>query len=836
MKRSILYILILLSGLFELKAQETTTLLHSRWSFRKVGTTSWYPATVPGNVFTDLYKNKLIEDPFYSDNEKKLQWVEKESWEYSCAFNCDTSLLNRKHVELFFEGLDTYANVYVNDSLALKADNMFRSWTADVKHLLKKGTNAVHVIFESAVERGKAEAAKLPYTLPEGERVFTRKAQFQYGWDFGPRYAGCGIWKSVSIKTWDDFRIENLKHENLFQTDSFTILLFTLKTFSTKEGEFEMQLKELSDKKGTLLQRTKKIHLKKGRNTDTLELKIVNPKLWWCNRLGEPYQYTFECSVKQNKLLKEKKRLKLGIRKIDWQYQPDSLGNTFCFKVNGIPVFMKGANYIPSDIFLKQKSKLDYDKEIEGYKSSGMNMLRVWGGGVYGDDAFYEACDEKGVLVWQDLMFACAMYPGDSNFIANVKAEVKDQMIRLRNHPSLALWCGNNENLEGWDNWGWQKQFGYSKADSAKIRKDYEHLFQDQIPGVINENNTNTYYLSTSPFVGWGHPEGLAFGDSHYWGVWWGMEPFSNYEKRIGRFMTEYGFQSMPDLETFKTFCPNNELQMGSKSIAAHQKHKTGYQTIQTYLERDYKTPVGFRNSIYISQLLQRDGMKIAIEAHRRNKPFCMGTLFWQLNDCWPGTSWSAVDYYQRPKAFFYALKELYKTQLISVSSAKDVLEIKCVSDSVRTHKAELILKILNFRSDLIWQRKIDLELTYSKVTGVSVKKEELPPFDTSACYLKSELISGGKILACNFYFFVKSKDLALPKTSINIVIKDSKTLEISSNFFSKDVYIYDEKGELNLGSNYFNLEAGEKKKVCIDQNKKNVNPGQLKVICLNNL
>ncbi len=812
------------------------TQLELNWKFRQVGTSPWYPASVPGNVFTDLYKNKLIEDPFYSDNEKELQWVEKKSWEYRCDFNGDTSLLKRKHIEVVFEGLDTYASVFLNDSLVLKADNMFRSWVVDIKHYLKAGTNTLYVVFESAVERGKSEAAKLPYTLPEGERVFTRKAQFQYGWDFGPRYAGCGIWKAVSIKTWDDFRIENLRHEIRFQSDSITTLLFTLKTFSTKDGEFEISLNELPHKKEVPVQWTKKIFLKKGQNTDTLEIKIIKPKLWWCNGLGEPYQYQFECAVKEKKILKEKRNFKLGIRKIDWRCQPDSLGNMFCFYVNGIPVFMKGANYIPADIFLKQKSKAGYDKEIEGYKNSGINMLRVWGGGVYGDDAFYEACDEKGILVWQDLMFACAMYPGDSGFVANVKTEVKEQIIRLRNHASLALWCGNNESLEGWDNWGWQKQFGYSKIDSAKIKKDYELLFQNQIPGVINENSTSTSYLSTSPFVGWGHPEGLALGDSHYWGVWWGMEPFSNYEKRIGRFMTEYGFQSMPDFMTFKTFSPENELALGSKAIAAHQKHKTGYQTIQTYLERDYKTPVGFRNSIYLSQLLQRDGMKIAIEAHRRNKPFCMGTLFWQLNDCWPGTSWSALDYYQRPKAFFYALKELYKTQLISVSSAKDKLEISCVSDSLRTHQAELNLKILNFRSELIWQKKINVELTYSKVTGVSVKKEDLPTFDTTACYLKSELISDGKILARHFYFFVKPKHLALPKTSVNIAMKDSKTIEISSDFFAKDVYIYDETDELNLENNYFNLEAGEKKRINIDQSKKTANPTWLKAICLNNL
>lgn len=838
MKRRLLHTGILVFILVNLTAQVISHTLSRDWKFRQKTSSDWHSASVPGNVFKDLQKAKLIEDPFYSDNEKKLQWIEREDWEYQCDFDCDSVTFSRKHIDLCFDGLDTYARVYLNDSLILSAENMFRFWQVDVKRNLKLKGNRLTVLFESAVKKGKQEAAALPYRLPEGERVFTRKAQFQYGWDFGPRFAGCGIWKPVHLRAWNGVRMESVHYELKHLADSLAEVNFIIETISDRSESFQCISAVLNDKGITIHpeKQPKQLALKAGKNTDTFTVFIRNPKRWWSNGLGESYLYQYSISIFKEQTKMDEQSLRFGLRTIELINENDSSGVSFYFKLNGKPIFMRGANYIPSDVFLTAQNKKDYSEEIENYKKHNINMLRVWGGGVYGDDDFYESCDEHGILVWQDFMFACAMYPGDQNFISNVRAEIQDQIIRLRNHPSLALWCGNNEIDEAWNNWGWQKQFAYSKQDSAKIWKDYQSLFHTLIPEIKKINNPVTPYWPSSPSVGWGRSESLKQGDSHYWGVWWGNQPFGIYRQKVGRFVSEYGFQAMPDMSTFKMISPSDQLYMNSTVVKAHQKHKTGYEIIQQYLEQEYKTPFGLRNYVYISQLVQRDGMKIAIEAHRTAKPYCMGTLFWQLNDCWPGTSWSAIDYFKQPKAFYYSLKNLYKTQLISVSSTADLLTVVCVSDSLINYNAILNLKLLNFKSEVIWQHETKVELNHSNSTTINMSRNKFPVFDTAACYLKAELISASKVLARSFYFFVKPKSLMLPKTSINIVKIDSNTLEVSSHFFAKDVYIYDENQGLKIEDNYFDLEAGEKKYLRIDQTKDKRNIPELKAISLNNL
>lgn len=834
MRAKFLYAFIFICSIFY--SQKKDIYLSSNWFFKQKSASAWNSAAVPGNVFTDLYQSKLIPNPFYSDNEQQLQWIENEDWEYKTEFDCDKTISQNTFVELCFEGLDTYASVYLNDSLILNANNMFRSWKVDVKRLLKHKKNLLHIVFESAVNKGKQEAVKLSYVLPEGERVFSRKAQFQYGWDFGPRFAACGIWKPIVLSAWSDVQIKKLNYDVLLQTDSIAVIQFVVKTESEKEHDYKLLLDGKFENERPLINQSKKIHLKKGSNCDTIKATIRNPKLWWSNGLGAANLYQFNCSITDEKGVKTQQSLNVGIRKIEWVFKPDSIGNTFYFKLNGVPVFMKGANYIPSDIFLGQKNKQAYKQELATYKEVHMNMLRIWGGGVYGSDEFFNACDEQGILVWQDFMFACAMYPGDTDFMNNTKEEIIEQVTRLQNHPSLALWCGNNESDEGWKNWGWQKQFKYSRKDSAKIGDDYTKLFHSIIPEIIKNNSPKIPYLSSSPLIGWGHKESLTHSDSHYWGIWWGMEPFSNYEKKVGRFMTEYGFQSMPDLATFKTFCSSAELNLNSTAVRAHQKHKTGYETIQKYLERDYKTPANFIDYIYVSQLLQRDGMRTAIESHRRSKPSCMGTLFWQLNDCWPGTSWSAIDYYARPKAFYYSLKQLYNTVLLSVKKESDGIDCVIISDSLKELNAHLQLQLLDFHGKLLWKMETKIKVSSIKNSHYLIAAKELPSFDSTRTYLKTELYSDNKYIASNFYFFTKAKNIMYPKAIIAIRKTDENNFEISSNVFAKDIFVYDEVNSPLFDLNYFDLEAGEKKIIKRTDKVELTKPLNLKVIVLNNL
>ena len=487
--------------------------------------------------------------------------------------------------------------------------------------------------------------------------------------------------------------------------------------------------------------------------------------------MGEAYLYPFTIDVFQKNIVLAQKKLNIGLRTIELIQEKDAIGKSFYFKLNGIPVFMKGANYIPPDSFLPKANDAVYKKIVNNAVVANMNMLRVWGGGVYASDAFYDECDKNGILVWQDFMFACAMYPGDMSFLENVKQEVIDNVTRLQNHPCIALWCGNNENDEGWQNWGWQKQYNYTKDQETDIWKDYEKLFHELIPKTLDSllSPTENRYWSSSPSIGWGKKESLTQGDSHYWGVWWGMEPFEMYEKKVGRFMSEYGFQGMPSLETFKSVVNNEDLNLNSESIKNHQKHPTGYQTIQTYMERDYKVPSSFEDYSYVSQLLQADGMKTAIEAHRRAKPNCMGSLYWQLNDCWPVTSWSSIDYYGNWKAFHYQAKRSYENLLISITEDVDNYLIYIINDDLKTYTGKTDLNLLDFNGNLLWEVHLvsDCSSNSNKV-HFRIPKKEFASFSEKEIVLSASFMSENKAITA-FYFFSKPKDLILTKPNIQI-------------------------------------------------------------------
>lgn len=802
-------------------AQKTETFLNANWQFRQKGTQAWHPATVPGTVHTDLLACGLIPDPFYADNEKKLQWIENEDWEYKADFTCDKQTYANQRIELVFEGLDTYARVYLNNHLIVDANNMFRSWTVSVKEFMKEGRNTLLVVFESAVKRGKQEATKYSYTLPGDEKIFTRKAQYQYGWDFGPRFVTCGIWKNIKLRGSDVAFIKNVSCIQQSLTDSLAKLKLMCEVECNEATDVELNVSLPGDTKAhhKILSQ-----LKKGINVIPVQYEIKKPRRWWCNGLGEAYLYALAVSLHQNNSLIDQQQVSVGLRTIELVEDKDSAGKTFYVRLNGLPVFMKGANYIPPDLFLPRVKKDDYKELVFMAKSLRMNMLRVWGGGVYADDEFYRQCDQQGILVWQDLMFACAMYPGDTAFFSNVSGEVKEQVQRLGNHPCLALWCGNNESDEGWHNWGWQKQFKYSKTDSLKIWRDYQNLFHGLIPNIIAQHDPSAIYWPSSPGMGWGRKESLLQGDSHYWGIWWGNEPFENYRKKVGRFMSEYGFQSTPALKTFKTFCDTADLNLASGAVKNHQKHPTGYQTIHAYMERDYKIPGDFERDIYVSQLLQAEGMKMAIEAHRQAKPYCMGTLFWQLNDCWPGTTWSCMDYRKTPKAFYYALKDSYNTLLLSARKEGKAYAVYLSSDSMHAVSGELRLQIKKMSGETVYRKALPVTVEANTSRSYfTIDEPDLKGIDTSASYLAAEFIFAQKAMK-TLFFFSKPKDLAFSKTDMTWAYDETKrSLKIKAHNFIKNLYISIDEGSVVLSDNFFDLEAGEEKEIRIISLVKNM-------------
>jgi beta-mannosidase len=515
--------------------------LHDNWQFRQADSTEWRPAMVPGSVHTDLIREGIIPDPFFNTNEKDVQWIELEYWVYKTSFTCSEDILNEEHISIIFEGLDTYAEVWLNDSLILSANNMHRAWEADVKSLLRVN-NQLHITFRSPVEAGKELAKAIPFKMPVDERIYTRKAQYQYGWDWGPRLVGCGIWKDVYLKGWTEARIENLHLQQDTLSDEYAHMNLSVR-WQAKPGEqytIDWQVAG-SPEAQTVLQ----VHSGQGAPPVLhLPFDIQQPKRWWSNGLGEAYLYTGELRILKDSVLVDSQTLRFGLRTIELVQEPDEQGKSFYFRLNGKPVFAKGANFIPTHSFPEQTTAASYRFQLQEAADAGVNMLRIWGGGIYESDIFYDICDSLGIMVWQDFMFACAMYPGDSAFLDNAIAEITYQTERLRNHPSIVLWCGNNEIDEAWHNWGWQVLFGYLQLQADQIWDWYEELFHRRIPAQLAISDPSRSYWPSSPSIGWGRREAVNQGDMHYWGVWWGKFPFRVYEHKVGRFMSEYGFQA----------------------------------------------------------------------------------------------------------------------------------------------------------------------------------------------------------------------------------------------------------------------------------------------------
>lgn len=793
------------------QAQTKIILLNDNWSFTNDSIKCTYSATVPGSIHTDLLSHKLIPDPYESTNEAKVKWVENQDWQYNCKFTISEKDLSYEFIELNFEGLDTYTSIYINDKIISETNNMFREWQFNIKPHLKVGNNSIKIIFKSAVKYALNESRKINYTLPGDEKVFTRKAQYQFGWDWGPRLVTCGIYKPVSIKLWNNATIRSTRFFLKSINDSIANCLFITHISCSKKQSASIGITYTLNNTKIKHHKQYNLTLKEGENTDTLLLQIKHPKRWWPNGEGEQNLYTVNLALSNNNPY----NFKIGLRTVELIKDKDSIGESFYFKINGRPVFMKGANYIPEDNFISRTPFKKTKELLVLAKNARMNMLRVWGGGNYPSTEFLNTCDELGLLVWQDMMFACAMYPGDTSFINTTKEEIKQQITRMQHHACVALWCGNNEIDEGWHNWGWQKQYNYTKIDSTEIWNNYKNLFHKLIPELITTYDYNRAYHPSSPTFGWGRKQSLSAGDSHYWGVWWGMQPFDIYNEKIGRFMSEYGFQSLPNLSTFKTVCSDTELTLNSKCIQAHQKHPTGFQTIQTYLERDYKTPTEFNKYIYISQLLQRDGMSTAIEAHRRATPYCMGTLFWQLNDCWPVSSWSSVDYGNKPKAFFYELNRLFNPLLISVIKKDSAYTVSLINNSTHISKGKFLVQIKTYDGEILYNKTLPVTITQNTSnTIVSLNPTELKNIDFTKSYIHLEYQTKQETISKN-YHLSKAKDIRLKKPVITFKydIKQSCLL-VTSNTYVKDLFLFSSDSGFKPLNNYVDIEAGETVKI----------------------
>jgi len=845
-KSLILLFIMSITGLTSFSQSQVITLLKSEWSLKQKDKEGWYKATVPGCVHTDLLNNKVITDPFYRLNEKDVQWIDKKNWIYKTSFNVGKDIISRKNIYLNFKGLDTYAKVVLNGFEILNANNMFREWTVNCKNILKEENNVLTIEFESAINKTVPlyDSLSFHYPAPNDQSItgelgdkkvsiFTRKAGYQYGWDWGPRLVTAGIWRPIYIIAFDNVHQTDFTVNTKSINDESAELLANIELQSTEDIETDVDILVNNQ-----FLTTSKITFKKGISNRNIPITIISPKLWWCNGIGEPYLYTIKCLIKKNSILLDEQEIHVGIRTIEVVHAKDSIGKSFYFKLNGIPIFMKGANYIPLDNFPSRITKERYEKCIQSAVDANMNMLRVWGGGIYEDDAFYNLCDEKGILIWQDFMFACSLYPGDNAFLENVRQEITDNVKRLRNHPSIALWCGNNEINTAWNDWGWKPEFEKKSPILAKkVWSDYETIFNKIIPQILHSYDSLRFYWPSSPMAARDKKAGdLNSGDMHYWDVWHFGKPFKEYQKNVGRFMSEYGFQSFPELKTVDQYTIPTDRDIEGKVMTAHQRHPRGNQLIKTYMGYYYKTPKDFENFLYVGQVLQAEGIKIAIEAHRKAKPRCMGTLYWQLNDCWPVASWSSTDYYGRWKALHYFVKKAYAPILISQNIHEKTNEISFISDILANKTEAFTCKIIDFKGNLLWEKGIEVEIKANASTTISIDftKANLNEKDKANAVFVIATHDVSSILP-SYAYFNDVKDLQLLKPTITKKLEKRDkiyAITISSDVLAKNVYLQSEK-EGFFSDNFFDLLPGEIKTIEFKTQSKSFDINSLKISSL---
>jgi beta-mannosidase len=716
---------------------------------------------VPSVVQQSLYENGLIPHPYLGTVENQLLWISDHPWDYALRFDADKELLEKENVELVFEGLDTYAEVSLNGENLFFADNQFREWKTEVKPLLKDKDNLLEVRFIRYDSTQMALYEQHQPKLPEKYAV-TRKAPYQHGWDWAPKYKNVGVWKPVKLVGWNEARLENVYIVTQSADADKAELMLHLDIESEKNEEMEITIEVgPSTSSGTSVStaQNRSLSLSKGRQQKVLPITIDNPQLWWPNEMGEQPLYDFEMRLLKDGKLLDSKTFKSGIKTFEMVDEPDSIGRAFYFKVNGVPFYAKGANYVPEEMietWIKPDNTL---KLLKMAQEAHFNMLRVWGGGVYPSDDFFNICDSLGILIWEDFMYAGTMYPYDEAFLENARIEAEEQVRRLASHPSLALWCGGNEISEGYYNWGWQKSLNWSEEDDKAIKAGYDRLFENILPQAVAQFDGTRPYWPSSPSKGWGRPESLTEGDVHYWGVWWGEQPYEMYREKVGRFNSEYGYQSYPDYQTLLKIAQGEELNTDAKVIAAHQKHPRGTRQIDDFIQRYYPDaqPKNFEEYVHLSQLSQAYGMEIAIEAHRTAKPYNMGTLYWQLNDAWPVTSWSSIDYYGHPKVLQERLKTLYAPVLLSLD--KKDYGVFVTSDLLRDINGLLTVTVCNFEDKPLFEQKLKVEMNANENRKYVVEGlgEYLLNADLQKVYVKLELTESDTLTAerkCYFFAF----------------------------------------------------------------------------------
>lgn len=781
--------------------------LSGTWKFRQVGIEEWLPAHVPGGVHTDLLALNRIPDPFVGDNERRVAWVAQNDWEYARSFDVQPDVLQRKHIWLVCDGLDTLASVTLNGHSLGTTANMFRQYRWDVKSLLKAEGNELQIRFESVVRYAAQKQALralpgVPQAIAGGPHI--RKAPCQFGWDWGPQLPPIGIWKEIRLEAFDSAQLSQV-HLRQFHADG-TVRIETRLEVENWAPDLSALLK-VTAPDGAVQMTNVEV---RSRSASYLSLEIEKPLLWWPNGLGDQPLYQVHIELVQPGKVLDEKDYQLGLRTIELRQEPDEWGRSFTFVVNGQPFFAKGSDWIPADSFPTRLTEAALEGLIRSAAETHQNMLRVWGGGFYEDERFYDLCDRYGILIWQDFIFACSIYPFDEpEFVENVRIEAVENIRRLRHRACLALWCGNNEMEQGWAEWNW------NKPEFQDLKAAYDTFFHHTLAEWCAAEDPDHAYWPSSPSSGtpFENPNGQVQGDAHYWDVWHGRKPFTAYRNQYPRFMSEFGFQALPPLETIRTYAAEPDWNMTSYIMEQHQKNASGNSLMVGQMLDTFRLPKDFESLVYLSLVLQAEGIRYGVEHWRRHTRRVSGTLYWQLNDCWPVASWSSLDYFGRWKALHYAARRFYAPLMLSIEDDPPRQSVFISSDLREKWQGSVrwALEALNGRKLISGEKTTQVEPFGVTAVEVLDFSEFLNDDTRRELVFVAEAWQGEKYLSRQTSFFVPTKHLSLedPQIKFNLALKEGLlAIELSARSFARLVECSLTGADVIFSDNYFDLPA----------------------------
>jgi beta-mannosidase len=819
--------------------------LQAHWSFRLLpgnaqlaahpAMAEWRTAEVPGSVHTDLLAHGLIPDPHAGAPEASLQWIGLADWEYQARFDVDAATLARAHAELTFEGLDTFAEVSLNGQPLLRADNSHRTWHARVDGRLRAAGNTLRIVFRSPITTLLPAVQTMPhkiagnYPSPYGDEPkdamvgnFVRKPGYHFGWDWGPRYVTAGIWRPVRLDSWDAQRITDVAVQTHALDAQRADLSVAVEIEASRAHPAKVQV-VLADPEGRPVATvTQPVALRDGLQVVSVPVQLDQPRLWWPVGHGEQARYTVQTVVDAGSQGRVEHRLRTGLRTVELRREVDRDGGQgFAFVINGVPIFAKGANVIPFDSFPARVDPARLRRDLTAARDANMNMLRNWGGGYYEDSAFFDIADELGLLVWQDFMFGGGMQPGyDPAFRQNVVAEARDNVRRLRRHPSIVLWCGNNEEETAWKDWGHGRDLtAADPAFAARVWQGYVDLFGNDLRAVVHELGLGVPYWSSSPGNDLDEKANDSTrGDKHYWQVWGNPAlPVQAYLRETPRFMSEYGLQAWPDLRTLDGIIPASERQVDSATVKAHQKFMAGEgnQRLLQYIEREFGTPRDFADFVYLSQVMQAEGIELAALHHRASRPYTMGSLYWQLNDVWPGASWSSIDYAGRWKALHFHARRFFADQAVAALRDEGVTRVSLLNDRTETLRAQWRVRVMDVDGTLHSDRRN--EVTVPPLAALDVGRfadaQLLGKADPRRAVAVVELLDGSQVLSRQVVYFVAAKEMQLARAKIEARwLQDGAetVLELRASQLARGVWVSFEGRDATLSDNALDLVPGE--------------------------